>query len=85
MGSPEPLSVLVQRLTACMAGGADATAPVTEMLIQNTILELATRKSYGPRDGASLLQRLCRLHCIHFPARHSHQSTNSCSWGLCTR
>ncbi len=51
MGSPEPLPVLVERLTASMAS-ADATNPVTEMVIQNTILELASRKSYGVKDGA---------------------------------
>lgn len=51
MGSPEPLPVLVERLTACMAS-ADAGNPVTDMLVQNTILELASRKSFGVKDGA---------------------------------
>lgn len=51
MGSSEPLPVLVGRLTAVMTG-ADASHPVTEMLVQNTILELASRKSYGVKDGA---------------------------------
>lgn len=51
MGSPEPLPVLVARLTACMAS-ADAGNSVTDMLVQNTILELASRKSYGVKDGA---------------------------------
>jgi len=50
MGSPEPLPVLVERLTASMAS-ADAASPVTEMVIQNAILELASRKSYGIKDG----------------------------------
>jgi hypothetical protein len=52
MGSPEPLPVLVARLTAAMSS-PDASHPVTEMLVQNTILELASRKSYGIKDGAS--------------------------------
>ena len=52
MGSPEPLPVLVGCLTAAMAS-PDASHPVTEMLVQNTILELASRKSYGVKDGAS--------------------------------
>ena len=51
-GSSEPLPALVGRLTTVMTS-ADGGQPITEMLVQNTILELASRKSYGVKDGAS--------------------------------
>jgi hypothetical protein len=63
MGASEPLPVLVAHLTAAMTS-PDASHPVTEMLVQNTILELASRKSYGAKDGASwclLLHRCGRV------------------------
>ncbi len=53
MGSPEPLMVLVERLTAAM--GSDGPTPVNDKLVQNTILELAMRKSFGVKDGEDTL------------------------------
>ena len=49
MGSPEPLTLLVEQLTAAM--GSDGPTPVNDKLVQNTILELAMRKSFGVKDG----------------------------------
>lgn len=85
MGSPEPLPVLVKRLVACMAS-TDAGKPVTDMLVQNTILELASRKSYGVKDGApraiSCITVCGQTHLCFRPLRSLHELTTY-SWWVC--
>lgn len=53
MGCGEPLSALTQQLLAAHVSG-DTSQPLTEMLLRNVVIDVATRRSYGVKDGEAL-------------------------------